>query len=99
MNDYWLAIILGVIEGLTEFLPISSTGHMLIAEHILGVDLKGDAFWKLFTVVIQLGAILGVVIFYWGRLGELVVDFFAPVRGKDLAPAGKVPRWRHPLVL
>src|SRR5215217_3583811 len=58
------AIIVAIVEGLTEFLPVSSTGHMIIAESFLGT--KGD-FVKLFTVAIQLGAILAVVIFYWKK--------------------------------
>jgi undecaprenyl-diphosphatase len=92
MSDYWLAVLLGIVEGLTEFLPISSTGHLLVAEHLLGVDLKLD-FWKMFTVVIQLGAILAVVVYYRRRLRELVGDFFT--RKSRYA----VPRWRHPLIL
>jgi undecaprenyl-diphosphatase len=98
MDDYWLAVILGIIEGLTEFLPISSTGHMLIAEQALGVDLN-EGFWKLFTVVIQLGAILAVVVYYRRRLRDLVVDFISPKRSGELGPIAPVPRWRHPLVL
>lgn len=58
-------IILSIIEGITEFLPISSTGHMMIAENILGM--KSSSFLKLFTVAIQLGAILSVVVFYFKR--------------------------------
>lgn len=58
------AIIIAIVEGLTEFLPISSTGHMIIAERLLGV--QGD-FVKLFTVAIQLGAILAVIILYWKK--------------------------------
>lgn len=58
------AIIIAIVEGLTEFLPISSTGHMIIAERLLGV--QGD-FVKLFTVSIQLGAILAVVVLYWRK--------------------------------
>jgi undecaprenyl-diphosphatase len=58
------AIIIAIVEGLTEFLPISSTGHMVIAERLLGVE--GD-FVKLFTVAIQLGAILAVVVLYWKK--------------------------------
>jgi len=58
------AIIIAIVEGLTEFLPISSTGHMIITERLLGVH--GD-FVKLFTVAIQLGAILAVVLLYWKK--------------------------------
>ena len=58
------AIVIAIVEGLTEFLPISSTGHMIIAERLLGVH--GD-FVKLFTVAIQLGAILAVVLLYWRK--------------------------------
>jgi undecaprenyl-diphosphatase len=65
-------IILAIIEGLTEFLPISSTGHMIIAESIMGD--KGD-FVKLFTVAIQLGAILSVVVLYYKRFLKSI-DFY-----------------------
>lgn len=59
------AIIISIVEGLTEFLPISSTGHMIITEKIL--HLNEDAFSKLFTIAIQLGAILAVVVLYWKK--------------------------------
>ena len=59
------AIIIAIVEGLTEFLPISSTGHMIIAEKIMGVT--DNDFTKLFTVGIQLGAILAVVVLYWKK--------------------------------
>lgn len=59
------AIIISVVEGITEFLPISSTGHMILTESILGM--KSDEFLKVFTVNIQFGAILSVVILYWRR--------------------------------
>ena len=61
------AIIIGVVEGLTEFLPVSSTGHMIIAEHLLDLGTTPDeiSFIKLFTVAIQLGAIMAVVVIYW----------------------------------
>lgn len=63
----WIqAIIIAIVEGLTEFLPVSSTGHMIIAENMLGVDLN-DKFVKAFTVIIQFGAILSVVCLYWKR--------------------------------
>lgn len=59
------AIIIAIVEGLTEFLPVSSTGHMIIAEKILGVP--PDEFTKAFTVIIQFGAILSVIVLYWRK--------------------------------
>ena len=58
-------IILGIVEGITEFLPVSSTGHMIIAEKILNVE--STEFVKAFTVNIQFGAILSVIVLYWKR--------------------------------
>jgi undecaprenyl-diphosphatase len=66
MGDALQTILLGIVEGLTEFLPVSSTGHLLIAEHWLG------ARSELFNVAIQAGAILAVVLIYWRRLLELL---------------------------
>ena len=80
MNDYVLAIILGVIEGLTEFLPVSSTAHLRIVEALLGIDL-GNAYWKTFSIVIQLGAILCLPIYFWGRLVKFVRSFPQGSRG------------------
>lgn len=65
MNDYLVSVILGVVEGITEFLPISSTGHLIIVNKFF--DFTGD-FSKMFDVVIQFGAILAVVVVYWNRL-------------------------------
>lgn len=62
-------IIIAIVEGLTEFLPVSSTGHMIIAQHMLGVE--STAFVKAFTVIIQFGAILSVVCLYWKRFFRL----------------------------
>ena len=63
----WLeTIISSIVEGLTEFLPVSSTGHMIITQHLLGVP-QGDAFVHAFTFIIQFGAILSVVCLYWKR--------------------------------
>ncbi|MBY5762346.1 undecaprenyl-diphosphate phosphatase [Rhizobium laguerreae] len=71
--DYISAIILGIIEGITEFLPISSTGHLIIAEQWLGH--RSD----MFNIVIQAGAILAVTIIYWRRLVDLVLGWRDPV--------------------
>jgi len=59
------SVIIGIVEGITEFIPISSTGHMIIAEKLLNID--DDAFNTVFTVAIQLGAILSVVVLYWKK--------------------------------
>ncbi len=69
MNDLLAALLLGIIEGITEFLPISSTGHLLIAQHWLGH--RSD----LFNIAIQAGAILAVVLIYWKRLWGMLVAF------------------------
>jgi undecaprenyl-diphosphatase len=74
MNDYLLSLLLGIIEGLTEFLPVSSTAHLRIAEALLGVDL-GNGYWKMFTIVIQLGAILCLPIYFRKRIGDFLGSF------------------------
>ncbi|GAA4369743.1 undecaprenyl-diphosphate phosphatase [Hymenobacter saemangeumensis] len=70
---YWHALLLAIVEGITEFLPISSTGHMIIASALLGI--QPTAFNKLFMVVIQLGAILSVLVVYWKRFLQSI-DFY-----------------------
>jgi undecaprenyl-diphosphatase len=67
------SIILAIIEGLTEFLPVSSTGHMIIASSVMGI--ASDPFTKLFTVSIQLGAIVSVIVLYWRRFFQSF-DFY-----------------------
>ncbi|KAA3438542.1 undecaprenyl-diphosphate phosphatase [Rufibacter hautae] len=61
----WQAIILAIVEGLTEFLPVSSTGHMVIASSLMGIS--AFQFTKMFTVAVQFGAIISVVVLYWRR--------------------------------
>jgi undecaprenyl-diphosphatase len=67
------AVILAIVEGITEYLPVSSTGHMIIASSILGI--QSDEFVKMFTVAIQFGAILSVIVLYWKRFFQ-TFDFY-----------------------
>lgn len=71
MASYLIAIILGIIEGLTEFLPISSTGHLILVNQFISFDKQ---FTLLFDIVIQLGAILAVVVFFWNKLWPFTKD-------------------------
>lgn len=80
MSDYLLALILGVVEGLTEFLPISSTAHLRIFESWMGLDMQ-DTYWKMFSIVIQLGAILSVLFYFWKRIMGFVRSFPQGDRG------------------
>src|SRR5205807_4540021 len=80
MNEYLLSIFLGIIEGLTEFLPVSSTAHLRIAEALLHLDLH-DSFWKMYTIVIQLGAILALPVYFWNRILKFLSTFPRGERG------------------
>lgn len=71
---YLQAILIAIVEGITEFLPISSTGHMIITQTLLG--LKSDEFVKLFVVNIQFGAILSVLVLYWKRFFQSLVFYY-----------------------
>ena len=91
LNDYFLSTILGIIEGLTEFLPVSSTAHLRIAEAMLGVDL-GDGYWKMFSIVIQFGAILCLPIYFWSRIMRFLSTYPKGSKGDKTAIT-------HPLAL
>ena len=80
MNDFLVSIVLGIVEGLTEFLPISSTAHLRIVEALLGFNLQ-DSFWKMYTIVIQLGAILALPVYFWGRILRFLATFPRGERG------------------
>src|SRR5829696_7288975 len=71
MHELLIAIILGIVEGVTEFLPVSSTGHLLLCERWMGLRLE-DGFWSMFTIFIQIGAIAAVVVYFRGRILELL---------------------------
>jgi undecaprenyl-diphosphatase len=91
LNDYFLSTILGIIEGLTEFLPVSSTAHLRIAEAILGLDL-GNGYWKMFSILIQLGPILVLPIYFWTRIMSFVSTYPQGAKGNKNAVT-------HPLAL
>lgn len=91
MSPYLLSILLGIVEGLTEFLPVSSTAHLRIAEALMKIPLD-DAYWKMYTVVIQLGAILALCLLFLTR----IIDFLRTFPGGE---DGKHDWLNHPISL
>ncbi len=91
MSDYLLSLLLGIIEGLTEFLPVSSTAHLRIAEALLHISLT-SGYWKMYTIVIQLGAILCLPVYFRSRIAKFLSTFPRGERG-DRTPI------THPLGL
>jgi undecaprenyl-diphosphatase len=75
MSDAVRAVILGIVEGITEFLPVSSTGHMLLVQRFFGLG-EGN-FWNSFVVLIQLGAILAIVVLYFAKLWKVALGMFS----------------------
>jgi undecaprenyl-diphosphatase len=81
LNDYVLALILGIVEGITEYLPVSSTAHLRLSEALLhhsglAPDLTLDnGYWKMFSIVIQLGAILCLPVYFWNRIMKFLSTF------------------------
>jgi undecaprenyl-diphosphatase len=73
LNAVWL----GLVEGITEFIPVSSTGHLLLLEHFLGSEEGRKAFWDTFAVLIQFGAILALLSIYFVRIWTIAVNFFS----------------------
>lgn len=80
MSTYIESIILGIVEGLTEFLPVSSTAHLRITEALMRIPLD-DAYWKMYTIVIQFGAILALCLLFLER----IVDFLRTFPGVKMA--------------
>ena len=91
VNDYVLSVILGIVEGLTEFIPVSSTAHLRLSEALLHIDL-GSGYWKMYSIVIQLGAILTLPIYFRERIAKFLSTFPAGERGDRTI-------WTHPLSL
>ena len=91
MSPYIQSIILGIVEGLTEFLPVSSTAHLRIAEALMKIPLD-DAYWRMYTIVIQLGAILALCMLFLDRVVEFLRTF---PKGDD----GKHNWINHPISL
>ncbi len=75
LTDIFKAVVLGIVEGVTEFLPVSSTGHLLLVERFM--DLDQQNFWKTFAVLIQLGAILAILAIYFARLWRIALGMFS----------------------
>lgn len=78
MNDYLAAILLGILEGLTEFLPVSSTGHLILATELLGFDQRE---WEVFNIAIQPAAILAIVVLYWRTFWDVAKGLFGLEKG------------------
>jgi undecaprenyl-diphosphatase len=91
LNDYLLSLVLGIVEGLTEFLPVSSTAHLRLAEVLLHISLS-DGYWKMYSIVIQLGAILCLPVYFRSRIATFLSTFPRGERG-DRTPL------THPLGL
>ena len=81
------AVIFGIVEGVTEWLPVSSTGHMIVLQDFMPLNVS-PGFWKMFEVVIQLGAIMAVVILYWNRLWPI-----KKVDGRPFIKLGTIRLW------
>jgi undecaprenyl-diphosphatase len=84
LNDYLIAGILGVVEGLTEYLPVSSTAHLRICESLMGIQMD-SGYWKMFSIVIQFGAILVLPIYFWKRIVDFVKTFPGGAKGDRMA--------------
>jgi undecaprenyl-diphosphatase len=91
LNDYLLSLILGIVEGITEFLPVSSTAHLRLSEALLHISLS-DGYWKMYSIVIQLGAILCLPVYFWSRITKFLSTF---PRGES----GNRTALTHPLSL
>jgi undecaprenyl-diphosphatase len=73
MSNFWMAVLLGIVEGITEYLPVSSTGHLILATELMGFDQKE---WEIFNIAIQPGAILAIVLLYWRTFWDVAKGLF-----------------------
>jgi undecaprenyl-diphosphatase len=89
LNDYLRSLLLGIVEGLTEFLPVSSTAHLRIVEALLHLDLT-DPYWKTYTIVIQLGAILSLPLYFRARIAGFLSAPPLPGRSRLRSPMALV---------
>jgi undecaprenyl-diphosphatase len=80
LHDYLMSVVLGIVEGLTEFLPVSSTAHLRIAEYLLNISLQ-SGYWKMYTIVIQIGAIATLPIYFREHIRQLFSTFPRGERG------------------
>jgi undecaprenyl-diphosphatase len=91
LNDYLLSLLLGIVEGLTEFLPVSSTAHLRLSEALLHMSglapslTLDNGYWKMYSIVIQLGAILCLPVYFWSRITKFVSTFPNGERGDRTA--------------
>ena len=80
MNDYLMSLLLGIVEGLTEFIPVSSTAHLRLAEALMHISLS-SGYWKMYTIVIQLGAIACLPVYFRERIAKFLSTFPKGGRG------------------
>jgi undecaprenyl-diphosphatase len=78
MSEFWTAILLGIVEGITEYLPVSSTGHLILATELLGFNQKA---WEVFNIAIQPGAILAIIVLYWRTFWDVATGLFGLEKG------------------
>ena len=90
--EFIKVVILGIVEGITEWLPISSTGHMILVDEFIKLDMTPE-FKEFFLVVIQLGAILAVVVLYWNKLWPFYIRQIPPKKQKAIKRQPAVTRW------
>ena len=80
--EWWQSVILGIVEGVTEFLPISSTGHLTVVENLMGLPIN-DPSVTAYTAIIQIGAMLASIVYFWSDIVRIAGAWFAGLRSKD----------------